>query len=93
VPVARGSHRARRRDHQRGTDELRRLDFLYAVTDDGPPASGADRAGFIDLAPERDVPQYPGLPADFPRTCPSAADAQDNLGAFPLTGDIAIENP
>jgi hypothetical protein len=69
------------------------LDFLYAVTDDGPPASGADRAGFIDLAPERDVPQYPGLPADFPRTCPSAADAQDNLGAFPLTGDIAIETP
>ena len=69
------------------------IDFVYAVTDNGPPASGADRAGFIDIGPELDTPPYPGLPADVPRTCPTAAGAQDNFGAFPLTGDVSIETP
>jgi hypothetical protein len=69
------------------------VDFVYAVTDNGPPASGADQAGFIDVGPELDTPPYPGLPADFPRTCPTAAGAQANFGAFPLTGDVSIETP
>jgi hypothetical protein len=69
------------------------LHFLYAVTDNGPPASGADQAGFIDIGPELDTPPYPGLPVDFPRTCPTAAGAQANFGAFPLTGDVSIETP
>lgn len=69
------------------------LTFLYAVSDNGPPGSGADRAGFIDVGPDVDTPPYPGLPANFPSTCPSAAGAQENLGAFPLTGDVSIETP
>jgi hypothetical protein len=69
------------------------LTFLYAVSDNGPPGSGADRAGFIDVGPDVDTPPYPGLPANFPSTCPSASGAQDNLGAFPLTGDVSIERP
>jgi hypothetical protein len=69
------------------------LDFLYAVTDGGPPASGADTAGFIDIGPELDTPPYPGLPANFPRTCPTASGAPAILGAFPLTGDVSIETP
>jgi hypothetical protein len=32
------------------------LDFLYGVTDNGPPGSGADQAGFIDVGPELDSP-------------------------------------
>jgi hypothetical protein len=67
-------------------------DFLYAVTDDGPPGSGADRAGFIDVTPELDTPPYPGLPADFPRTCPPTVDL-NAFGSFPITGDISIETP
>ncbi len=69
------------------------LDFLYAVTDNGPPGSGADQAGFINIGPELDTPPYPSLPADFPRTCPTAAGAQANLGAYTLTGDVSIETP
>lgn len=76
-----------------GAPNLVGLDFLYAVTDNGPPGSGADRAGFIDVGPELDTPPYPGLPADFPRTCPTAAGAQDILGAFPVTGDGSIQSP
>jgi hypothetical protein len=67
-------------------------DFLYAVTDNGPPGSGADQAGFIDVSPELDTPPYTGLPADFPRTCPATVDLQV-FGAFPLTGDVSIETP
>jgi len=63
------------------------------VTDNGPPGSGADQAGFIDIGPELDTPPYPGLPADFPRTCSTAAGAQANLGTYTLTGDVAIETP
>jgi hypothetical protein len=69
------------------------LDFLYAVTDNGPPGSGADQAGFIDVGPELDTPPYPGLPADFPRSCPTAAGSQALLGAYPVTGDVSIETP
>lgn len=69
------------------------LDFLYAVTDNGPPGSGADQAGFIDIGPELDTPPYPNLPAGFPRSCPTAAGAQALLGAFPVTGDVSIETP
>lgn len=69
------------------------LDFLYAVTDNGPPGSGADQAGFIDIGPELGTPPYPGLPSDFPRTCPPATGAQANLGAYTLTGDVSIEMP
>ena len=69
------------------------LDFLYAVTDNGPPGSSADQAGFIDVGPELDTPPYPSLPADFPRTCPSAMGAQANFGAYALSGDVAIETP
>jgi hypothetical protein len=68
------------------------LDFLYAVTDNGLPAAGADQAGFIDQAPELDNPPYPGLPADFPRTCPPTVDL-GIFGAFPITGDVSIERP
>ena len=67
-------------------------DFLYAVTDNGPPGSGADEAGFIDVTPELDAPPYPGLPANFPQTCPPTIDLQV-FGAFPLTGDASIETP
>ncbi len=63
------------------------------MTDNGPPGSGADQAGFIDIGPELDMPPYPGLPADFPRTCSTAAGAQANLGTYTLTGDVAIETP
>jgi hypothetical protein len=63
------------------------------VTDNGPPASGADQAGFINVGPELDNPPYPGLPANFPMTCPTAVGAQENLGAFTLTGDVSIEMP
>ena len=76
-----------------GPPNLVGLDFLYAVTDNGPPASGADQAGFADVGPELDNPPYPGLPENFPRTCPTAAGAQENFGAFPLTGDVSIEMP
>jgi len=69
------------------------LTFLYAVTDNGPPGSGSDLAGFIDVGPDIDTPPYPGLPANFPATCPKASGAQDNLGAFPLAGDVSIETP
>ena len=34
-------------------------DFLYAVSDNGLPGSGADQAGFIDVLPELDTPPYP----------------------------------
>jgi hypothetical protein len=68
------------------------LDFLYAVTDSGLPGSGADTAGFIDIGPELDNPPYPGLPPDFPRTCP-ADIIFDVFGVFPLTGDVSIEMP
>jgi hypothetical protein len=67
-------------------------DFLYAVTDNGPPASGADTAGFIDVFPELDTPPYPGLPANFPQACPPTIDL-NVFGAYPLTGDVSIEKP
>jgi hypothetical protein len=67
-------------------------DFLYAVTDNGPPGAGADQAGFIDVTPELDTPPYPGLPADFPRTCPATVDL-NVFGSFPISGDISIETP
>jgi hypothetical protein len=66
-------------------------DFLYGVIDNGPPGSGTDQAGFLDVSPELDP--YPGLPADFPKTCPTAEGAQANFGSFPLTGDVSIETP
>jgi len=66
-------------------------DFLYGVIDDGPAGSGADQAGFLDVSPELDP--YPGLPADFPKTCPTAEGAQANFGSFPLIGDVSIETP
>jgi hypothetical protein len=56
-------------------------DFLYAVTDNGPPGSGADTAGFADVLPELDTPPYPGLPANFPQTCPPTIDL-NVFGAF-----------
>jgi hypothetical protein len=68
------------------------IDFLYAVTDNGPPGSGADTSGFIDVTPELDNPPYPGLPADFPRTCP-ADIILEVFGVYPLTGDVSIEMP
>lgn len=67
-------------------------DFLYAATDNGPPGSGADTAGFADVLPELDTPPYPGLPANFPQTCPPTIDL-NVFGAFPLTGDVSIERP
>jgi hypothetical protein len=67
-------------------------DFLYAVTDNGPPGSGADQAGFVDVLPELDSPPYPGLPADFPRTCPPTVDL-NVFGTFGLSGDVSIETP
>jgi hypothetical protein len=66
-------------------------DFLYGVIDSGLPGSGTDQAGYIDVTPELDP--YSGLPADFPRTCPTAAGAQQFFGAYPLTGDVSIETP
>jgi hypothetical protein len=68
------------------------LDFLYAVTDNGPAGSGADTAGFIDIGPELDTPPYPGLPADFPKTCPTTVHLEI-FGSFPLSGDVSIETP
>jgi hypothetical protein len=65
---------------------------LYAATDNGPPGSGADTAGFADVLPELDTPPYPGLPANFPQTCPPTIDL-NVFGAFPLTGDVSIERP
>lgn len=67
-------------------------DFLYAVTDNGLPGSGSDQAGFIDVLPELDVPPYPGLPADFPKTCPATVHLEI-FGSFPLIGDVSIETP
>ncbi len=67
-------------------------DFLYAVSDNGAAGSNADRAGFLDLSPELDTPAYPGLPADFPRTCPGTIDL-NVFGSFPLAGDVSIETP
>ena len=68
------------------------VDFMYAVTDNALPASGADQAGFIDVLPELDPNTV--LPADFPRTCPSAAVVtQEHFGDYPLTGDVSIEMP
>ena len=67
-------------------------DFLYAVTDKGLPGSGSDQAGFIDVLPELDMPPYPGLPADFPKTCPATVHLEI-FGSFPLIGDISIETP
>jgi hypothetical protein len=72
-----------------GSPNVVGLDFLYAVTDNGLPGSGADTAGFIDILPELD---YPGLPADFPRTCPSDINLEV-FGVFPLTGDVSIQMP
>jgi hypothetical protein len=69
------------------------LDFLYAVSDNGPAGSGTDQAGFIDVGPELDTPPYPGLPVDFPSSCPTAAGSQGILGAYAVTGDVAIETP
>ena len=66
-------------------------DFLYGVIDNGPAGSGADQAGFIDVNPELDP--YPGLPPDFPKTCPTAEGEQANFGSLPLIGDIEIETP
>jgi hypothetical protein len=66
-------------------------DFLYGVIDNGPAGSGADQAGFLDVSPELDP--YPGLPADFPKTCPTAEGAQASFGSFPLIGDVSIETP
>ena len=66
-------------------------DFLYGVLDNGPAGSGADQAGFIDISPELDP--YPGLPSNFPATCPTAEGAQANFGSFPLIGDVSIETP
>jgi hypothetical protein len=69
-------------------------DFLFAVTDNGPPGSGVDRSGFEDVSPELDNPPYPGLPPGFPRTCPAAADfTGEPFGVFPVTGDVSIERP
>jgi hypothetical protein len=77
-----------------GAADLIGRDFLFAVSDNGPPGSGADTSGFADVSPELDNPPYPGLPADFPRTCPSAADfTGEPFGVFPLTGDVSIETP
>jgi hypothetical protein len=67
-------------------------DFLYAVSDNGLPGSGADQAGFIDVLPELDTPPYPGLPANFPMTCPATVHLEI-FGSFPLTGDVSIETP
>jgi len=55
---------------QQGPANLVGGDFLYAVTDNGPPGSDADQAGFADVLPELDSPPYPGLPANFPKSCP-----------------------
>jgi hypothetical protein len=75
-----------------GSPDVVGLDFLYAVTDNGLPGSGADTAGFIDIGPELDNPPYPGLPANFPMTCPADINL-DVFGVFPLTGDVSIEMP
>jgi hypothetical protein len=75
-----------------GEADLIGRDFLFAVSDNGPPGSGADTSGFIDLSPELDNPPYPGLPPDFPRTCPPTVDL-NTFGSFPLTGDVSIETP
>jgi len=52
-------------------------------------------AGFIDFLPELDPSPYPGLPADFPKTCPTAstAAAAAFFGAYPITGDVSVETP
>jgi len=75
-----------------GPANLIGADFLFAVGDNGPPGSGLDTSGFADVAPELDNPPYPGLPSDFPSTCPPTVDL-DVFGAFPLTGDVSIQTP
>jgi hypothetical protein len=75
-----------------GVPDLIGRDFLFAVSDNGPPGSGADTSGFADVSPELDNPPYPGLPPDFPRTCPPTVDL-NAFGSFPLTGDVSIETP
>jgi hypothetical protein len=42
--------------------------------------------------PEFDTPPYPGLPANFPMTCPATVHLEI-FGSFPLTGDVSIETP
>jgi hypothetical protein len=75
-----------------GAADLIGRDFLFAISDNGPPGSGADTSGFADVSPELDTPPYPGLPSNFPMTCAATVDL-NVFGSFPLTGDVSIERP
>jgi hypothetical protein len=61
VPHSGRQQRACRRVHPRGCGGLYRTDFLFAVSDNGPPGSGADTSGFADVSPNsiiRRIPAY-----------------------------------